>query len=102
MSEKMTLTTYLEKKGLKAKALKRGEAEAFGIPYPLQTGWPKRYGAMEITAAMIEDATARMGRRKDGSGSASAEAAATTSPAFHGFVLRQARRYRTRKPAPWA
>jgi hypothetical protein len=58
MSEKLTLTAYLDQRGKKAKALKRGEAEAFGIPYPLQSGWPAKYGALEITEEMTARAAA--------------------------------------------
>jgi len=54
MSQKLTLAVYLEQKGQKAKALKRVEAEAFGIPYPLQAGWPGRYGEMEVTPQMLD------------------------------------------------
>jgi len=54
MSQKLTLAVYLEQKGQKAKALKRVEAETFGIPYPLQAGWPGRYGEMEVTPQMLE------------------------------------------------
>jgi hypothetical protein len=102
MSENITLMTYLEQRGGKAKALKRVEAEAFGIPYPLQAGWPKRYGSMKITAAMIEDARSRM---RGGAGKVRAPAIVTavvTRSAFPGFVLRQARRYRARKSEPWS
>jgi len=112
MPEKLTLSAYLEKRGKKAKALKRGEAEAFGIPYPLQAGWTWRYGAMEITPAMIEDALvgiraakqeARGGARCAAVEVAAPETTLTTAPRtpIQGFVLRQARRYRGRKPAPW-
>ena len=54
MSQKLTLAVYLEQKGQKAKALKRVEAEAFGIPYPLQAGWPGRHGEMEVTSQMLD------------------------------------------------
>lgn len=117
MPEKLTLSAYLEQRGKKAKALKRGEAEAFGIPYPLQAGWPWRYGAMEITPAMIEDAEARIraakkaarGQAKSGqvevrqSGVTSQLSAmpAAAEVSFPGFARRQARRYRARNLAPW-
>jgi hypothetical protein len=58
MSQKLTLAVYLEQKGQKAKALKRVEAEAFGIPYPLQAGWPGRHGHMEVTRQMLEQIAA--------------------------------------------
>ena len=59
MSQKLTLARYLEGRG-SVKSLTRIEAEAFGVPYPLISGWPARHGAIEITAAMIEDLTARV------------------------------------------
>jgi hypothetical protein len=117
MSEKITLTRYLKGRG-EVKALTHIEALAFGVPYPLQPGWPAKYGATEITAAMIEDLKARIATAKESTASkarrgleglerrASASAqrqedapAARVSPVA-GFVLRQARRYR--KQAPWA
>jgi hypothetical protein len=117
MAEKLTLSAYLEQRGKKAKSLKRGEAEAFGIPYPLQSGWPWRYGTMEITPAMIEDAKARIQAAKQearnkahcrsaGVGEKTAESRAVAARVvatalFPGFVLRQARRYRSHKRAPW-
>jgi hypothetical protein len=111
MPEKLTLSAYLDQRGKKAKALKKGEAEAFGIPYPLQAGWPWRYGAMEITQAMIEDAQARMRAAKQEARSrvcaspaavAPATASAVKLPAFPGFVLRRPKRYQSRRSAPWA
>lgn len=108
MPEKLTLSAYLAQRGKKAKALTRGEAEAFGIPWPLQAGWPCRYGAIEIMPAMIEDAKARIRAAKKAARSQAdtkpvvVPPAAVELAAFPGFILRQARRYRTRKPAPWA
>jgi hypothetical protein len=116
MPEKVTLSAYLDQRGKKAKAPKKGEAEAFGIPYPLQAGWPWRYGAMEITPAMIEDANERIRLAKqearvkstrqpgvDGATTApQAPAAAVTVPLFPGFVLRRPRRRRVTRAAPWA
>jgi hypothetical protein len=105
MSEMLTLSTYLEQRGKKAKALRRGEAEAFGIPYPLRAGWPRQYGGMEITAAMIEDAAFRDAiARQEARDRAKHEPPklpaqqAKASP-VPGFVLRQAKRYRTRSLA---
>lgn len=53
MSKKLTLARYLEGRG-SVKSLTRIEAEAFGVPYPLVSGWPARFGAMEITPAMLD------------------------------------------------
>lgn len=109
MPEKLTLSAYLEQRGKKAKSLKKGEAEAFGIPYPLQAGWPWRYGAMEITPAMIEDAqlrirSAKQEARSKGRGEMPAVAPATAVKlsAVPGFVLRRPKRYRSRSSAPWS
>jgi hypothetical protein len=73
---------------------------------------------MEITPAMIEDADARIravkqeARNKAECRSVEVEmnrgtpqllaVPVTTAALFPGFVLRQARRYLARKPAPWA
>jgi hypothetical protein len=118
MSQKLTLAVYLEQKGQKAKALKRVEAEAFGIPYPLQAGWPGRHGDMEVTPHMLEQiATApRVKVRtaaptsRDGEGSPNPrvdcdvnhgrQAEAMRPPRFPGFVVRPALRHRVRTPAP--
>lgn len=127
MPKKSTLTDYLAGRG-KVKALTRIEAEAFGIPYPLISGWPAKYGTMEITAAMFADLTSRIGTARQSTaskalrglesvddsmparvlpvashqhvGAAPRPAAAPTAKAslFPGFVLRPARRWRTRKP----
>lgn len=120
---KMTLTAYLAQRGTKAKALTKGEADLLGIPYPLRSGWPRRHGAMEIDQAMVEQltvhaeaarqvaeekarrATAKVASPDPASQSALQFTAAApkerVSP-VPGFVLRQARRYRSRKSAPWA
>lgn len=130
MGEKLTLTRYLQGRG-EVKALTHIEAQAFGVPYPLQPGWPAKYGAMEITVAMIEDLKARILTAKestaskarrglDGIGDAvpvrdqatcqSAVAQALpvqprtlpiTSSLFPGFVLRRPKRCRSRSSAPW-
>ena len=60
MPQKLTLARYLEGRG-SVKSLTRIEAEAFGVPYPLVSGWPGRYGDMEITQAMIEELSQRIG-----------------------------------------
>ncbi len=134
MGEKLTLARYLQGRG-EVKALTHIEAKAFGVPYPLQPGWPAKYGAMEITVGMIDDLKARILKAKestaskarrglDGIGDAvpapdspAVQRADVLSPPakpalvrpsivrvtlFRGFALRQARRYRGRKPAPWA
>lgn len=122
MAQKMTLTSYLARRGVRAKALTKGEAELLGIPYPLRAGWPRRYGAMEITELMLEQlvacaeasrqASEEKARRaqvkveRGGPGNTHLRTrpspASTELPDFPGFVLRQARRYRSRSPAPWA
>lgn len=63
MSQKLTLARYLESRG-SVKSLTRIEAEAFGVPYPLVSGWPARYGAVEITDVMLEDLAARIATAK--------------------------------------
>lgn len=49
----MKLSEYLAARGV-CKALTKIEAQAFGVPYPLQAGWPRQYGGTEITAAMLD------------------------------------------------
>lgn len=132
MSQKLTLARYLQGRG-EVKALTHIEAQAFGVPYPLQPGWPRRYGSMEITEAMIDNLKARIATAKESTASKarrglegigrevpetsvpqmqtpprSRPAAApaemdlpAVSNMFPGFVLRQAKRYRSRKSAPW-
>ena len=127
MSQKLTLARYLEGRG-SVKSLTRIEAEAFNVPYPLVSGWPARYGAVEITPPMLEDLAARVTSAKrstaskarrglEGVGVArplvraasgvsaqlemvTALQASTAVRAVHGFVLRRARRYCTRRLAP--
>lgn len=119
---KMTLTAYLAQRGTKAKALTKGEADLLGIPYPLRSGWPRRHGAMEIDQAMVEQLTAHAEAarqvveekaRRATAKVASPDPASQSALQFNaappkervspvpGFVLRQARRYRTRNSAPW-
>lgn len=120
MSQKLTLAVYLEQKGQKAKALKRVEAEAFGIPYPLQAGWPGRHGDMEITPQMLEqiakaprtkvrptasafqDDEGHQNLRPDCDISHGHQAEAMRPSRFPGFSVRPALRHRVRRPAPWA
>lgn len=64
MPEKLTLTRYLQGRGA-VKALTHIEALAFGVPYPLQPGWPRKYGEIEITEAMIEDLRIRIVSAKE-------------------------------------
>jgi hypothetical protein len=59
MSQKLTLAIYLQSRG-EVKSLTRIEAEAFGIPYPLLSGWPARFGAVEITGKMLETLISRI------------------------------------------
>jgi hypothetical protein len=122
MAQKTTLTSYLARRGVKAKALTRGEAELLGIPYPLQGGWPRKYGAMEIDDALIARlaAHAEAARRvaeerlrsnrvkpnttapvQDQLSLVTAPARVRVSP-VPGFVLRRPKRYRSRSSAPWA
>lgn len=128
MPENLTLAVYLEKRGA-VKALTRIEADVFGVPYPLQKGWAHRHGAAPITQKMLDQLQQKIGRAKSSTaekaqrgldaveGVVPAPAAAQRgedaapravavlverlSP-IPGFVLRQARRYRSRRPAPWA
>jgi hypothetical protein len=122
MAQKMTLAAYLVQRGKKAKALTKGEAELLGIPYPLRAGWPRRHGAIEIEEGMLEQLAAcgRAAQQTLEEKKRRAQVKAVrvtlagqmplqvaTTPAVRvspvaGFVLRQARRYRTRRPAPWA
>jgi len=122
MSQKLTLAGYLEGRG-SVKSLTRIEAEAFGIPYPLVSGWPVRHAEMEITSSMLDDlvdfiAMARRSTAKkalrgmDGAGKLGYAAAlrghAVSQPMhgvtrpkipvektsqFDGFSLRRAKRY---------
>lgn len=120
MAQKLTLTEYLRRRGA-IKALTRIEAEAFGIPWPLQSGWPAKFAGMEITSEMLADLQARMASAKQSTVKKARyalsgvvdQAAATLAMAAEraaveprspvpGFVLRPARRYRSRKSAPWA
>jgi len=64
MPQKLTLTVYLMRRGT-IKALTKIEAETFGIPYPLQSGWPSRYAGMEITKAMLEELAVRIASAKE-------------------------------------
>lgn len=121
MAQKMTLTAYLAQRGVKAKALTKGEADLLGIPFPLQGGWPRKYGGIEIddgllkqlsahaeSARLAAEKKARLGQARPAAPApvgvqmplVSAPVRVAGSP-VPGFVLRQARRYRTRKPAPW-
>jgi hypothetical protein len=124
MGEKLTLARYLQGRG-EVKALTHIEAQAFGVPYPLQPGWPARHGAIEITEVMIEDLKARILTAKESTASKARrglegigdatpapsqstarpalalQPAAPTEPTlFPGFVLRRPKRYRSRRPAP--
>ena len=123
MSQKLTLARYLEGRG-SVKSLTRIEAEAFGVPYPLVSGWPARHGDTEITQAMLEDLSQRIAsarrstankalrglcgagdsgadrQQKDCGTSASHAASlepkgAVTAPSFPGFALRPTKRART-------
>jgi hypothetical protein len=124
MSQKLTLAVYLQGRG-EVKSLTRIEAEAFGVPYPLVSGWPARHGDMEVTRVMLEDlahriacarrSTASKARRGlDGVGGPTAVsqaqgssaifehpipmliARANSAPSFPRFVLRPSKRSRCR------
>jgi len=64
MPQKLTLTVYLMRRGA-IKALTKIEAETFGIPYPLQSGWPSKYAGMEITKKMLEELSVRISSAKE-------------------------------------
>lgn len=51
----MTIQEYLNAKyGNRSIGLLSAEAKAFGIPYPLKSGWIQRWGGVEITPQMEE------------------------------------------------
>jgi len=117
MAKKLTLSGYLAQRGTKAKALTRVEAALLGIPYPLQAGWPRRYGIVEIDDDLLTQLVAcaeaarraadeKVARAREKSKSAVSQQLTLPSctPAAvkgsAGFVLRRARRYRMRRPAP--
>jgi len=121
MAKKMTLSDYLAQRGTKAKALTRGEATLLGIPYPLQAGWPRRYGAVQIDDGLFEQlaACAEAARRAAEEKAKRVQACAAGKPVVaprppqtasapvapkvvFGFVVRKARRYCSRRPAPCA
>jgi len=121
MVQKMTLTAYLAQRGKKAKALTRGEAELLDIPFPLQAGWSRRYGALEIEEVMLiqlvacvegarrvaeercQQSRVRMASAAPADGEMRRRAAVPSkTKMIAGFVLCQARRYRSRSSAPWA
>lgn len=122
MAQKLTLTEYLRRRGA-IKALTRIEAKAFGIPWPLQSGWPAKFAGMEITSEMLADLKVRIASAKQSTvrkarcalDGVADEVGASPPLAFepgratvvphspvYGFVLRPARRYRSRKSAPWS
>lgn len=109
----MTLTEYLARRGVKAKALTRGEAALLGIAYPLQRGWARKHGAMMIAEGMVAQLMAFAGAARQAAknrfrGERFTSAAPTQtaqqlslviSPApirvspVPGFALRRARRF---------
>lgn len=116
MAQKLTLTEYLRRRGA-IKALTRIEAEAFGIPWPLQSGWPAKFAGMEITAEMLADLQARMASAKQstvkkarhglagasgdvlavGADSCDIQPRPNSKLVFPGFARRIAKRYRATK-----
>jgi hypothetical protein len=119
MAQKLTLTEYLKGRG--SKALTRIEAGVFGIPYPLRSGWPAEYAALEITAEVLEQLARRIASAKQstadkarrglegvaglvpplGAGNPDARSTGTLTT-FPGFTLRLAKRGRERKAVPRA
>ena len=120
MAQKMTLSAYLAQRGKKAKALTKGEAALLGIPFPLQSGWPRRYGAVEIDDQLLgrlvacaeasrlaaeEKAPQVRHKRTVGTVSSQQLEFIERTPALlrivSGFVLRRPRRHRDRGHLPW-
>lgn len=116
MAKKMTLSGYLAQRGTKAKALTKGEAALLGIPYPLQAGWPRRYGSVEIDDDLLVKlvACAEVARLVADQKAARTQAEvpfatlqrsspcadiSLTAKMVCGFVLRKARRFRA-SPSP--
>lgn len=58
----MKIKEYVKAKYSKscAMALSYPEAIAFGVPWPLRSGWPKEYGDVEITDAMHDTLVASL------------------------------------------
>jgi hypothetical protein len=62
----MNLTEYLKRRlPGNSNALSRLEALALGISYPLVTGWPKRYGDIEITEEKFRELRQLQRKAKD-------------------------------------
>lgn len=68
----MTITEYLNTKYGKsgAKGMMAREARIFGMPYPLESGWPVTYGEVEITPVMLAELRRVLSK---GNGAASAK-----------------------------
>lgn len=49
----MTLTEYLESRGIEAKALSRAEAVILGFQWPLVKGWAKRFASQQVSDNQI-------------------------------------------------
>lgn len=61
----MKILEYLQKKYRKDKpsAISYAEADAFGIPYPLTSGWLDRHGDRDVTPYMIERLSSKLGTK---------------------------------------
>lgn len=61
----MTILEYLQKKYSTRKPgmMTRFEADAFGIPYPLQAGWLAKHGSAVITGYMQEKISSAFGKK---------------------------------------
>lgn len=56
-AEKITLAQYLDAEYKTHKSLSFRAAKAFGVPYPLESGWVKKYTHRVITTAQLEALT---------------------------------------------
>lgn len=61
----MKLLEYLQRKYGKEKpsVMTLSEAEAFGVPYPLQRGWLEIYGHIELSQNVIDGLVAKLKRK---------------------------------------
>lgn len=110
----------MPRRGVKAKALTRGEAAVLGIPFPLQRGWARKHSGMKIDGELLPRLTAYADAARQAAeekvcarvagprtiAPVCAQLQLVVAPAripaspVPGFVLRRARRFR--KVAPWA
>lgn len=61
----MNILEYLQKKYKKDRptTISAAEADSFGIPYPLTSGWLNRHGAREVTPYMLEKLSSRLEKK---------------------------------------